>query len=363
MQRNKYFTRFVFSNYKNDDKLNTIIRGKNWHVKFEPFIQKYDLEYEEFEVYGNLEVIIYAANLKTAEYACHLIHASHTLVYGDIPGVFNDRTFPNVLPENESELGDPEDFLIKHEINSLKNSYHHISGFDTAVEIAAKASYRKKSQFAIIKWYLSVYLTNIPSIELNPFEAYETYKPSKWPIEQVWLANSINAAYSAIEELQLQVKSSSKNPRFIQKKWNPKVLNELRARLIKSNINPDRKIHWYIRGSKTRINEKKPVTALNKAEWNYGAVRDVYITIPDAIDYASWLRSFACAHKFSDITSSISAYDVANCQQIARRLILESLKFWHLFEVDQEEWEKKRADSAAYKEKLLNEIKESKNEK
>lgn len=65
---------------------------------------------------------------------------------------------------------------------------------------------------------------------------------------------AINLAFSAIEELQLQVKSSAKNKRWVDSKagqWNPDVLEDLRARLRAAHIDPDRTMTWIVRGDRS----------------------------------------------------------------------------------------------------------------
>ena len=56
---------------------------------------------------------------------------------------------------------------------------------------------------------------------------------------------------------------------------------------------------------------------------------DIYVKLIDAIAYASWLRSSVSAHRISRLSKSLTVYDVANIQHLARRLLLETLGFWN----------------------------------
>jgi len=80
------------------------------------------------------------------------------------------------------------------------------------------------------------------------------------------------------------------------------------------------------------LNEACKPPVLQKAEWAGYKVRDVYLDIIEAIAYASWLRSKISAHRLSVLAKSLTICDVANVQQLARRLLLETLGFWHHYE-------------------------------
>lgn len=61
-------------------------------------------------------------------------------------------------------------------------------------------------------------------------------------------------------------------------------------------------------------------------------MRDVYVEVIDGIAYASWLRSSISAHRLPRLARSLTTYDVANVQHLARRLLLEVLGFWRYYE-------------------------------
>jgi hypothetical protein len=61
-------------------------------------------------------------------------------------------------------------------------------------------------------------------------------------------------------------------------------------------------------------------------------VRDVDVALVDAIAHASWLRSSVAAHGGKHtLVRVLSAYDVANVQQVARHLLLGSLGIFEIW--------------------------------
>src|SRR4029453_1392437 len=108
----------------------------------------------------------------------------------------------------------------------------------------------------------------------------------------------IIAAYSAIEELHLQVKASAEKPsRLRDGAWNPPVLQDLQKRLRHASMDLGRPISWHLRNSPTRIERRHAPPAGERAPWaaRYG-VRDRMVKIDDAIGYASLMRSRGSAH-------------------------------------------------------------------
>jgi hypothetical protein len=146
-------------------------------------------------------------------------------------------------------------------------------------------------------------------------------------------AFSIIAAFSVIEELGLEIRSSSKKPRFIDNSlgiWNVKVLENIKKRLQHIGVLDNMTFDWLYRGQPSPIEEDfKPFFGYD-SEWiSYGEeVRDKTLTFPEAIHNASYLRNFIAAHKFNELTQFISPYDVYNVQALARNLILFKLGLW-----------------------------------
>jgi hypothetical protein len=145
-------------------------------------------------------------------------------------------------------------------------------------------------------------------------------------------SHAIISAYSVVEELGLNVRASPKHPSHINGQWNPLVKQDLEGRLRKSGVDLSEPVLWVARGSKRRIEARRALPAGAKAPWSAWVVRDSEIEVVDAIAYAGWLRSTVASHATKVLTRVLSPYDVINVQNLGRRLLLESLGFWHWLE-------------------------------
>lgn len=154
------------------------------------------------------------------------------------------------------------------------------------------------------------------------------------PRSQVNAALAILLAYSVIEELQLEIRSSSKNPRFTDNNkgtWNPVVLQDLSARLQAAGIGWQDSFTWMKRGPRTQVDRELLPRLGVPSKWtSYRDVRDEETSIAGAIHYASWIRNFVVAHKFTALAAGIGAYHVHSVQMIARRLLLGRLGLWQV---------------------------------
>jgi hypothetical protein len=66
-----------------------------------------------------------------------------------------------------------------------------------------------------------------------------------------------------------------------------------------------------------------------RAGWNRGDARDQLVDMADAIAHASWLRNCISSHYLkAENARALTAYDVANVQDLSRRILLETLGFW-----------------------------------
>jgi hypothetical protein len=168
-----------------------------------------------------------------------------------------------------------------------------------------------------------------PFIDLDPSHSPRLFGIQSDPTYHVYLANSVTLAYSAIEELGLEIRASQKNPsKMPGGTWNPNVKAELERRLQKSGINISGRQVWTLRGPKTRIEKMRPPPSVGKPSWARGNVRDVNIRLIDALALASWLRSWTTTHRFTKTARSLTVYDAHNVQSLARYLILDKLGFW-----------------------------------
>lgn len=190
----------------------------------------------------------------------------------------------------------------------------------------------KVSLYAIEKYAVSIQLSSFHPYKGSPrygqlFTHYET----KY-VYHTKAAFAIISAFSAIEEMGLEVRSSAQKPRFLNKdtgQWNPVVLQDVETRLAAIGIVSTEQIDWIFRGDFLAVaQDVKPYFGA-ESEWADGAtVRDKTLTFPEAIHNASYLRNFIAAHKFNELTAFINPYDVFNLQNLVRQLILRKLALW-----------------------------------
>lgn len=271
------------------------------------------------------ELIIIAENEGIAEDVLSTIKGGILLAYPD----FNN--FPltadlNSVEEIPTELY-TDDFFRKY--------YKQIDHVGYGCRVLKEAYGNAELQYAIEKFKLSLKTNSMTPHSANPkygqmFEHYDhdkSYHTSG--------AFAIIAAFSVVEELGLEVRSSSEKHRFIDNEkgvWNPEVLKNINDRLGEIGITNEDTFDWIFRGEKTKIEKDlKPYFGYD-SEWTKldEVVRDKTLTFPEAIHNLSYLRNFIASHKFRTLTQFISPYDIFNAQSLARNLILRSLELWKI---------------------------------
>jgi hypothetical protein len=297
--------------------------GRGWYIIFLEGKYSDGSQYSDVGIHKNKEIVICAKHWKTAQQAANLIFSSLILDRGDTMNGILDEQQPIVYSEQEKI---PED-LPGHLFEFIKNYYMITPDLSTACLIAVKASQNKRFLYAISKYKLSCEIYSPALVDLDPFHS-ENLKLSPFFEDHVRFATSINLAYSAIEDMKLNIKASAKNPSKIDGKWNPKVKIDIESRLLNSGININELFLWRVRGTSRKIEKERPPLSVSQPYRIGKTVRDVEVNIIDALNDASWLRNNASAHGFSHLTPSLSSYDVANVQHLTRRLILESLGLW-----------------------------------
>jgi hypothetical protein len=195
-----------------------------------------------------------------------------------------------------------------------------------AAQIAALASRRRSTMYSLVRLFLSFRCLGVHWIDLHP-QWGRRFPVSGDPFVFSLLAQALLAASGAIEELGLKIPAGSKRPSMIDGKWNPEVLTDLHASLIRAGIDPSYTVTWLVRGGNSRIMRQRPPPVGPRAQWARFDCRDREIAVADAIQYAEWLRSKTCAHRFSGLTRSLSLHDAANVQYLARDLLFEAIGF------------------------------------
>jgi len=278
-------------------------------------------------IHPNKEIVVCAKHWKTAQQASNLIYSSLILETGDtMGGILRDQQ-PIVYSEHESFPTNAPRYLI----DSIENYHMNTPGLSVACLIALKASRNKRFSYAISKYKLSCDIFSTAAVDLDPFHS-ENLRLSPFIEDHIRFAASINLAYSAIEDLQLQIKANNNNPSKTKDgNWNPEVKEDIEHRLQKAGVDTNELFLWNVRGTSSKIGKVRPPTAISKPYKSSKTVRDVEVNIIDALNDASWLRNRTSAHGTSHLTQSLSPYDVANVQHLTRRLILESLGYWRYY--------------------------------
>jgi len=261
-----------------------------------------------------LQLHIEASNEGKAQRALDAIWSAHGILEFEAD---DDPYLMVYRPEGDYHPGVDECFMASR-------AAYYPRSILRACFLATKAARRRKHQYALAILHRSMALHSNNPMQLDPASARHV-RLSPNPADHVRLGYAIVTAYAVIEQLGLEVRASQSNPSFINGAWNPNVRSELEARLKQAGIDLNDLAVWHLRGPRTRIENARGVRALRRANWAWGAVRDLEVEVVDAIAGASWLRSKVSAHRIGDLARSLSIYDVANVQYLARRLFLEVL--------------------------------------
>jgi len=112
---------------------------------------------------------------------------------------------------------------------------------------------------------------------------------------------------------------------------------DITSRLEKAGINLDRTVDWIARGDETEL-AIQPARARFSAYGDGQIVRDIELSLPDAIHACSYLRNFITAHAFGKETPRLGPYEVYNVQQVARFLVLSKCGLFNVWADDLSEW-------------------------
>jgi hypothetical protein len=257
------------------------------------------------------EIMIRARGQGAAKRAFNLFVASIAVSDGEIRWLRHPLEIEKLAEQNHK---------VDHEFWTSRE------GLTDACALAARASRNRSSTYAIFKLHLSYGSCSTGVMDLQP-SPYKLFPVETDAIAHVHIAHAITSAYSAIEELGLEVRvPKGQSSRMPDGKWNPQVKADLERRLKEAHIDSSDTHIWTLRGPPTRIEKRRPPTGAFKPKWARGLVRDVRLRIIDALAMASWLRSKVTTHRFSNEARSLTAYDAHNVQSLARRLILENFR-------------------------------------
>lgn len=267
-----------------------------------------------------LELIIEAPTLEDAKNDLSLIHAGLKL---GLPNPdFGDRglDFPIEYSTGDSLLIMSQPFW---------NQFVLENRLDIGLYTLSQAKGNPRYTYSLEKYKFSLDLDTITPHSGNP--KYGQIFENKTDIHSthVHQLTSIVLAYSAIEEMGCEIRASKEKPRFINGKWNQAVWDEAEARLSGKGIDLNRRFTWVIRGDATPIHKEIPDDfGIPSSKYDGKTIKDRDMHIVEAIQMASWLRNEVASHRFRELSSSISPYDVHNVQMLVRIIIMQCLGVW-----------------------------------
>jgi len=275
------------------------------------------------------EVVIRARNRPAAQRVASTLHAADSVVNGSVSGAFifglEALRPPLAVPLDARQAEDVPQNVVKEK----REAQHSMSSsYESAIRLATRVSHRRRLQYALFKLYSSMTHVSVEFMSTHP----DDYDPTNFPAatgadEQVRVAVACTLAYSAIEELGLEVRPQSPRKRQpptskINGKWLHAVLDDVQQRLRRAGVKPNATLAWLVRGPPRKLERQRRVPQGRKPQWARRAIRDRLVTIPELLDLARYIRNRVTAHRLDSRVRSLTALDVANMQHLARYLLL-----------------------------------------
>ena len=268
------------------------------------------------------EINILARTQDQADVAALLLYAAHALIENCAPTRFTgwDPYTAQAVHRRlsgDGELGQPP-FRVQ---------------FGAAVDVAGLAvriARRRSLTDAAFYFLASVYTVSLDPMNLHPKYGDESIARFHNPMHRVWEAQSLFAAFQAIEALDLTVKGArSDKPSIMNGVWEPDIRSDLENRLQRIGVSPADSMSWLRRGSPTAIQRQLETrtSTSSPAAWSSGRVRDETVLYVDAINRAQWLRSNVAAHRSGRRLRGLHTIDALNVQYVARMLIMHAAAF------------------------------------
>jgi len=272
------------------------------------------------------ELIIYGQNEDVARDVSNLVHGGRLLGYPSL--------YEHPSPKYTIDLDNDYIFYERYKQNSI------CENMIFACIVAARTWKNQNLIYCIEKYRFSLGLDSFSPLSSSPSYGQVFSIEDRGYSYHVTAGYAFLSAYSIIEELGLDIRSSPKKPRFLDNnEWNPVVKNDLLQRLSKIGIFESDTVVWLIRGDLSELYKNiKPELGIN-SKWNDGEeIHDQEMYIYEAIHYCSYIRNFFVAHKFDEVICHINPYDIHNVQMLARRLILGKLGLWRFDEKNPEKY-------------------------
>ncbi len=283
----------------------------------------------ELKLTGELgRLLVLEEDESTANNFIQLVCASNVVLEG-----FPDRGTPATSGIQLDDDLDERETLFENVFRSDGFFQRFIwrESLSSAVALAAHAWGEKRLIYAIHKLAQSYETESVTPHSMHPRKGQAFEKHSDEFSSHVGSSVSINLAYSAIEELGLTVQASSEKPRFLRgtkNDWNPEVLEPFLERLSKSNVEQDATIDWVTRGAATELQTFVGIGEVSEFS-DGGRTRDRKVSLPYAIQFCEYLRNQLTAHSFNERTERLGPYEVYNCQNVARFLLLKRCEMFN----------------------------------
>lgn len=262
------------------------------------------------------EIIIECDDKDTADNLRNLLEIGILLAYP------SPSESPNEL--TTTEVSEHSAWMMKDESLSRRFSFHENALF--ACNVAKRAWTTTNVVYAMEKYRMSLSIDSFTPHSASPMYGQVFMNERDDYRYHVNAGYAIVVAFSVLEELGLEIRSSAQKPRFKDDDWNDAVYDDVATRLGNAGIDPEEEFTWIMRGSPTDLQADAWQHLRTVDQFSdSGEVRDVDITIVEALHIASVIRNFIFAHRFGEVAKAVSPYDVHNMQLLARRLILGAM--------------------------------------
>lgn len=233
------------------------------------------------------QVVILAPSRLMAQDVLERVKAAHA-VYTTAIHIPDEMAL--AVPEDPSDLED----LMERDYRHAGDWRYEAADVAQAAAIAARCSRSHRLIYSLMRLWVSY---RIVGPHWSVFEPGSPTTPTvvRFAAQHVLFAQAIVAAYGAIEELAL---IPPEREWFRDKTWIPKVREKFETQLSEAGIDADDPFLWTVRGTRTRLEKKRPIGAQvgPRPSWARGPVRDRHVALVDAISRARWLRSGVSAH-------------------------------------------------------------------
>lgn len=345
----KSFCSFLIANPKHSALVESTCLPEDWSIRLQPDPSR-RFWFDEYasrtishpsalgdqkpnESQGRLFVV--AGDEPLANNIIQLICASHDIIEGN-PGERIGYRSAYEIPADSSDQNSLYRYVFQ--TSGYFEQFVHRTELPVALRVAATAWSDKSLVYAIHKLSQSFAAESVTWWSCHPRYGQAFEKSTELHSAHVGTSIAINLAFSAIEELRLQVKSDAKKQRWLNNKtgeWNPLVLEDIEQRLRTAGIDPGQTLTWTLRGAES-ISEAAIRPRLGSpTQYTDGqTVRDIELTLPEALHVCSYVRNFMTAHRFSEQSTYLGPYEVHNIQSVARRLILSQCGMWNVWTDD-----------------------------